>query len=296
MPDEQSVPRLAVIGAGKVGATLARLAHAAGYRVSAVYSPTTAHAADLAARVDAQVAGSAEEALHHADLVLLTVPDDAIGPVAASLRNADWQGRALVHTSGAASLDVLEPVAAAGAMTGSLHPAFPFADVEQSVRELPGAAFALESSHEHLRGWLHDLVSALHGQVIDIPPGGKARYHAALVIASNYSVILYAAAQRLLASLGADDAASSAALQTLMTATLHNIAQQGIPWALTGPLTRLDLGTIQKHLAALDDEVMRTTYRDLARLGYPVLKARGLDVTAIEMILGQDEDHAFNNS
>ncbi len=296
MPDAPSRPRLAIIGAGRVGSTLARLAHAAGHSVISVYSPTAAHATELARRVDARTAPTAADALQGADLILLTVPDDAIRPLATSLRHADWQGRAAVHTSGVASLDVLEALVAAGAMTGSLHPAFPFADVEQSVRELPGAAFAIEASHERLLGWLCDLVSAFDGQAIPIPPGGKARYHAALVIASNYTVVLYAAAQRLLASLGADEAASAAALQTLMAATLRNINEQGIPWALTGPLTRSDLGTIQKHLAALDDDVMRSAYRELARLSYPVLKARGVDVSPIEMIIGQDEDHAFNNS
>lgn len=281
-------PTLSFIGAGKVGQTLAVLWQRAGYSIQSVYSPTKAHAQQLAERVGAAVADSPQEAASAAEIVFLTVPDDAIAPVAAELVTVGWQGQGVVHTSGAASLDKLEVLAAVGARTGSLHPAFPFAKVEEAVRELPGAAFATESSHEKLGSQLSELVAALNGTEIVIPQGGKAAYHAALVMASNYTVTLYAVAERMLAALGADKEASATALNALMLGTVKNLVQVGTPWGLTGPLTRADGGTIEAHLQAIDDDEIRAAYVQLARLTMPMLRERGVPLAQLEKTL---QDH-----
>ncbi len=282
-------PTLSFIGAGNVGQTLAILWQQAGYTIESIYSPTTAHAQQLAERVGANVVDSPQEAARAADIVFLTVPDDAIAPVAAELLNVDWQGRSVVHTSGAASLDKLASLTAVGAHVGSLHPAFPFAKVEEAVRELPGAAFATESSDEELRLQLSELVAALNGTEIVIPPGGKAAYHAALVMASNYTVTLYAVAERMLAALGADKEASATALNALMLGTVKNLVQVGTPWGLTGPLTRADVGTIEAHLQAIHDDEIRAVYVQLARLTMPMLRERGVPLAELERILQDGE-------
>ncbi len=281
-------PALSFIGAGKVGQTLARLWHAAGYDIVSVYSRTAAPAQELADATGASAVQSALDAAADGDVVFLTVPDDAIAEVAEGVAPVEWQGRAAVHTSGAASLDKLAPLHEAGAMVGSLHPAFPFADVEKSIRNLPGAAFATEASHSQLQALLTQLVAAIQGVEIRIPAGGKATYHAALVIASNYTVTLYAIAERLLATLGADESASAQALSAIISATVNNLVQVGTPWALTGPLTRADVGTIQAHLEALDDDDIRAAYVQLARLTLPMLRERGVPLAEIERILQEN--------
>lgn len=283
-------PAIGVIGPGKVGVTLARLWSKAGYAVTTVYARRNSEAEWLAAYVNGEAVMHPADVLRRCDLTMLTVPDDAIQPVAESLAG-DWQGKAVVHTSGAHDLYALESLARRGAMTGSLHPAFPFADVETAMAGLRGAAFAVEASDERLHDWLVKMVEAIDGHVIEVPPGKKALYHAALVIASNYSVVLYAAAEGLLTGLGADEVAADAALNALMTATVENLKTQGIPDALTGPLTRADTGTLDAHLNALADqpELVRL-YIALARLAYPVLRARGVDTDLIERQLRQGND------
>jgi len=277
-------PRLSFIGAGKVGNTLARLYYAAGYEITAVYSRTQCHAEQLAQVVNAKAAHTAEAAAD-SDLVFLTVPDDAIASVAAGLLDAEWQNRAVIHTSGALSIDILQILAAQGAMLGGLHPVFPFADVEYAIKNLHGAVFAVESSHPQLHRWLRELIVAVDGQAIEIPTGKKAVYHLALVFVSNYTVTLYATAQQLLDSIGADKAITNAALVTLLQATVLNIRQQGIPDALTGPLVRADQNTIQAHLRSIDDATLRSVYRGLAQLSYPMLAQRGISTHLIEQIL-----------
>ncbi len=231
-----------------------------------------------------------------ADLVLLMVPDDAIRATAALL--VGFSGKAVVHTSGAHDVTALAVLAEQGIMVGSLHPAYPFADVENAIRGLAGTTFAIETENTHLRGWLRNIVAALSGNVILIPMGKKALYHAALVIASNYTVTLYSVAETLLMQLGAEKVTADQALNTLIAGTVENLLSNGLPEALTGPLIRADVGTIAAHLQALEtvDENLVEVYRQLARLTYPLLQARGVALDEIERVLEQDVDDAYHSS
>lgn len=281
-------PLLCVIGAGRVGTALATLLHAAGYAVSAVYSRTPASAAALAQQVGAAAAQSAAAAALAADLILLTVPDDAVGEATAALAGLNLRGRGAVHTSGALSASVLDPLRAAGASVGSLHPAYPFA-ARGADTSLVGVTFAVEAADEPLRGWLVDVVAALGGNVLNIPPGGKPVYHAALVLMSNYTVTLYALALRLLTGLGADETACQQALNALLAATTANLSALGAPDALTGPVVRADRGTVAAHLDALcrADADAAQAYRLLARLTLPLAAARGVDTEPLRRLLDE---------
>ncbi|HEX2621323.1 MAG TPA: DUF2520 domain-containing protein [Phototrophicaceae bacterium] len=284
-------PTIGFIGVGKVGSTLAQVWSKAGYRITSVYSRTQAHAITLASQVQAISVATPKEIVQSSDLIVLTVPDDEIESVADSLSGENWQDKAAIHTSGAHNLHSLDKLAAQGAMTGTLHPAFPFASVATALKQLSGATFALEASHDVLREWLQGLVIATGGNSLLLSPENKTLYHAALVIASNYTVTLYAAAERLLTGLGASQTIVDQALNTLVRATVENIQHQGVPAALTGPLVRDDSGTIQGHLTALHqiDPEIEHVYRHLARLTYPLLLARGVAVDNIEFILQKNE-------
>ncbi|MCA0453294.1 MAG: DUF2520 domain-containing protein [Chloroflexi bacterium] len=291
-------PSLGFVGAGKVGTTLARLLHERGYDVGYVYSRHSPHAQGLANGVEARVAASVREVALYCDLVFLTVADDAVQSVATGIHDVPLAGKGVVHTSGMHDAALLHALADQGAMIGCLHPAFPFATVEDSVLRLPGSTFAVQASDKLLREWLDDIVRALSGQVIYIAEGKKALYHSALVFASNYGVTLYAIAQRLLGVTGASSAAADKALNALVTGMVRNIEAQGIPNALTGPLLRGDVNTITAHLEALrgEDTQLQDLYMRLAEQTLPLVEARGVDTTAIKTILRRAMGDADNNT
>jgi len=77
--------KIGVIGAGVLGSALARLLAARGYPVVAVSSRRLERAETLAVAVGAEAHRLPHEVAVRADLTLLTLPDDQIGPVAAEV-------------------------------------------------------------------------------------------------------------------------------------------------------------------------------------------------------------------
>ncbi len=291
-------PIIGFIGIGKVGAVLARLLYERGFTIAAVYSRNRINVEVLGNSVGAKVAVYGADVALVVDLLFLTVPDDAIESVAAELAALDLRGKAVVHTSGVHEASVLNSLASRGGLVGSLHPIYPFADVEQSVLGLRGAAFGLQADSDILHHWLKDIVTALDGQVLMIARGQKALYHSALVFASNYGVTLYAIAIRLFGQLGAESEVSTLALNTLMVGMVRNLQAQGVPDALTGPLVRGDTGTVEAHLKALQmaDPKLADLYVRLAQQTLPLVAARGIDTGLIETILRKKMDDAHNHT
>lgn len=286
-PDDQPTssersarPTLAIIGLGRVGMVLGRALHAAGYTIVAVSSRDDAKADATAALFGAQ-ATSPTAAARAADLTLLTVSDDAIGVVAAELAAADaWQpGTFVVHASGASPARVLAAATTCGAQIGAFHPLGAFATPTAALPD--GITFAIEATAP-LHPLLWQMALDLGGRPFNLAPDDKTLYHAAAVIASNYTVTLAAVATELFERLGATPEQGLQALLPLMRTTLDNLEQQGLPDALTGPLVRGDVGTVWRHIQALDRTAphIGLLYRALAQGTLPLAQRRGLAADA----------------
>src|SRR4051794_27497291 len=125
-------PSIAIVGPGALGSAVARALHASGYTVAEIVSRDNAaslrHARELARVVGAR-ATTFTQARLDADVVWLCVPDDAIADCARVLarrRDVEWRGRIVLHSSGALSSSLLQPLARRGAAIGSLHPMMTF--------------------------------------------------------------------------------------------------------------------------------------------------------------------------
>ena len=272
--------RIGFIGAGRVANALAPALELAGFTISAIASRSEMSSARLASRLQGAISvATAQDVVDTCDLVFLTVPDNATRDLAATI---NWQaGGAVVHTSGALSREALAAAEAQGAATGSLHPLQTFAGPAFSnaaEQNLKGIVFALEAKTA-LRDTLLALVEALGGSVIELRPEDRVLYHASAVLVSNYVITLVKLASDLWQRLDRDQAAAVQALLPLLKATVANIETTPLKDALTGPVARGDLGTIESHLAALAEESPETEeiYRVLAGKTVPLaLEQSGL--------------------
>jgi len=269
--------KLGFIGAGVVGTALATRLKEKGYSIAGVCSRTPASAKRLADRLDCPIYAKQELAAR-ADLVFITTPDDVIGQVASEV---SWRpGQWVVHCSGAASVDILEPARKPGAKTGTFHPLQTFADADQALKNLAGSTFALEAEGE-LFAFLKEMAEALEGRWLVLRPEDKVLYHVAAVFACNYLVTLVKLATDLFRTFDVPPREATQALLPLLRGTLNNLELIGLPHCLTGPIARGDLGTVQKHLEALARcaPELVSVYTELGRRTIPLALEKGkLDV------------------
>jgi predicted short-subunit dehydrogenase-like oxidoreductase (DUF2520 family) len=282
----RGLPRLGFVGIGAVGTTLAWGLAARGYPVVALASRTSA-AAWLAERLPGcRAVSSPREVAELADLVLLTVPDDAIAAVAAAI---PWHpGQAVVHCSGAAPALVLAVAGERGALYGSFHPLLSIprarpAHADEMLARLADCTFAIEAP-EPLAALLAAMADRLGARTVFLREQDRIPYHLAAVLVSNYPVALVAAAADLWARFGVSREEALAALVPLLRSTVTNLEALGLPASLTGPLARGDVGTVRAHLewlagkgedAAVNRDLLSRTYRLLGLLSLPLAEAKG---------------------
>ena len=242
------------VGAGAVGSTLARAMVECGFEIRAVAAKNIAHAQALAARLPLgmAVALTPEQVALHCDLVFLAVTDGVIEPLAEFL---PWQGgQSVVHFAGAKGSAALVAAQRSGARVAALHPlmSFPRTTLDSPapslLDKLRGCCWSLETQDVALSTHLHYLVGRLGGYVLTLDAKNRLPYHIAAVFGSNYVVALVAAACELLEMCGLGREESLRALLPLVRSSVENLAELGIPQALSGPVARGDAGTIASHL------------------------------------------------
>jgi predicted short-subunit dehydrogenase-like oxidoreductase (DUF2520 family) len=275
MSARSSSLRIGFIGAGQLATPLAwNLAHARHCIVGAA-SRSLASAQRLAEGIAGAKAYDAPQQLaDDADLVLIAVPDDAIATVAKSVL---WQARhGVVHCSGATEVAVLAPAAAAGASIGGFHPMQSFTNTEAAMQSLPGCTVAIEADGP-LLDLLTRMAEALGCNPIRLPAGARALYHASGSFASSFLVGLLNDALDLWSAFGVPREDAFRALLPLMKGTVAAIEANGPIRSLAGPIARADVGTVERHVAALRAGApeLLSTYFDIARRSLAIADAKG---------------------
>ena len=274
--------QIGFIGAGRLGKALAWSFTAAGLRVTAVASggdpsgtvsrSTSAH--DLAAAIPGCEAMAAQAVVDRCDLVFLATPDTAIAAACAALR---WRpGVSVVHCSGVTEVDALSAARDQGANIGGFHPMQTFGDPAAAVVSLPGSTITIEAE-EPLNATLVALVGQLNCRVNRLPPGMRARYHASAGFTSQFINALFAEAARVWESWGATEAEALQAMLPMARGTLASIESAGIARGMPGPVSRGDVGSVEKHVAALAalSEHSLDFYRTLCASTIPLAVERG---------------------
>jgi len=247
-------PKIAVVGAGKVGSALALLLNQQGYPVNGVASRSITSASRVAEQLNVPATTKPAEVTAGAEVVFITTPDRVIAQVAAEIeeRGGFKPNQVVFHTSGAHAADEVGAARRSGALAASLHPLQSFADVKMAMENLPGSYFALEGDQEALP-LAEQIVKDLGGKSFFIAAKDKPLYHAAACIASNYLVSLMHFATGLYSRFGLTREEAFAALYPLVRGTINNISQVGPASALTGPVARGDGPTLAGHLEAFKE-------------------------------------------
>lgn len=251
-----------VIGLGRLGSALAAALATSGTPVLVASRRPIADALRDVAGIEVV---TAEALLTRCETVFLAVPDRAVPEAAAAL---PWRpGQEAVHHGGALGLDALAAATARGAVPGCLHPlqTFPAGGRPPEALALFDGIVCGVEAPEPLGSRLEALAARLGARTVRLEGVDRALYHAAAVLASNDVVALMAAAARTWALAGLPAEAAREALAPLLFASARNVGALPLERALTGPIARGDVATVERHLRALASAPdLAALYRALA--------------------------------
>ena len=254
-----------IVGTGRVGAVLGAALQQAGHHIVAVSGVSELSRGRAAALLPGIPITSVEEVVTRAELVLLTVPDDVLpGLIAGLTATSSWQaGQLVVHTSGRYGTAIFDAAAGHHVLGLALHPAMTFTGTSMDLLRLVDCCFGI-TAPVPLRPVAEALVMEMGAEPVWIEERDRPMYHAGLSHGANHLVTLVAQAMQVVGSAGVQE--PQRLIAPLLHAALDNALRLG-DGALTGPVSRVDAGTVAAHLAQLGEQTpdIRPTYVALAR-------------------------------
>jgi predicted short-subunit dehydrogenase-like oxidoreductase (DUF2520 family) len=278
--------RVGVVGTGRAGAVLGAALRRSGHEVVACSARSDISRVRAEALLPGVPIVSVAEVARACDLLLLAVPDDALGDVVASLASDVRAGQIVMHVSGRHGLEILGPLRGVTAL--AVHPVMTFTGTSLDLERLDDCPFGVTATAEGIPV-ASALVLEMGGDPVEVSDEWRTLYHAALAHGANHLVTLVAQTLDLLAAAGVSEPERIA--RPLLMAALDNALREG-DHALTGPVARADHATVRAHLDELGDTSVARTYRALARATVERALAAGTlgadDVQMLYAALGEE--------
>jgi predicted short-subunit dehydrogenase-like oxidoreductase (DUF2520 family) len=259
--------KIAIVGAGRLAATLAPALLSTGHTITEIVARHDAsslrRARTLARKLGAQSVVP-ENAQLNAKLIWFCVPDGKIREAAERLVDAgEWKGKIAFHSSGALSSDELNSLRKRGAGVASVHPLMTF--VRGSRPGLRGVPFALEGDRSAI-SVARQITNGFHAKPFVIRKHDKALYHAWGTFASPLLIALLATTEQVARASGVSIPIARKRMLPILNQTLANYAVLGPAQAFSGPIVRGDAEVVRRQLSPLKKvPEARRVYLALAR-------------------------------
>ena len=241
------------IGAGRVGCSIGKYLSESGIQITGYYDTAEEYAATAASFTSSKNFTLLSDLVSQCTLLFLTTPDSSIVHTWEAIRPLPISGKIISHCSGALPSDAFTGIEETNASGCSLHPMLPFSDRFHSYKPLKNAFFTIEGQDLAVQT-VSDLFTGLGNTICRIQGECKPKYHTAASILSNQVVAVLDTGYRLLEECGFTREAARNATKELVRQNIENIIQQDCIAALTGPIERNDIQTVQKHLNCLTQE------------------------------------------
>lgn len=281
--------KIGFVGAGRAGCSLGkyftRKAAQADVTVTGYNSIVEEEARWAAEFTGSSVFERIEDVIAASDAIILSTPDGAIKKVWDTIDKKNLTGKMICHLSGSLSSDVFSEIDTYGGYAISIHPMFAFSNKDSVYQQLDSVSFTLEGHPYAVNAW-QQLLDALGNRSVVIDQAKKPKYHAAASILSNQVIAVLATGYELLEECGFSEKEARTFSAALVRDNVEHVIVDGCVSALTGPIERGDVGTVQKHLQELNDtqkEMYRVCGSKLLELAE--CKNPQTDYAALESVL-----------
>ena len=197
--------------------------------------------------------------IKEADIYLIAISDDAISEVSEFLVGKKGL---MAHTSGSIPMNALPNKH----RRGVFYPLQTFSAIRKvNFKEIP---ICIEAENKEDNELLNELASVISDKVIQIDTDQRKALHLAAVFANNFTNHMYHAAQEICIQ----NDVSFGLLFPLIKETAAKIQDLSPLDAQTGPASRNDTGTLEKHLSQLKNKKHKKIYTLLSE---SILKTYG---------------------
>ncbi|MCH7497170.1 MAG: DUF2520 domain-containing protein [Candidatus Marinimicrobia bacterium] len=235
--------KLALIGLGRVGVPLLAALRKAEYAV------------DTFTRQQTEMGEHRDLSAY--DLAFLTVPDQELPSLVSGVEHMPRTG--VVHTSGQVRNANL------GQHVSMFHPVMSFRGGE-SAAIFTGCPIGISARDEALL-LLFSVAGRMGARPFEVDETRKETYHLAVMFASVFPYILLLTARELAAECGIPAHQAAAVLGPIFGQAERHLAASSPSGGLTGPVSRGDSATIERHMHVLEAHPqLRKLYRQLTEL------------------------------
>ena len=238
-----------LVGSGNVATHLGIALQNCNYNIVQVYSRSIENAKKLAQKLNTNFTNDLTQ-LETADLIIVSVNDDAISTILSKLKNI-----AIVHTSGSIGMDIFE---LNFSDFGVFYPLQTFNTyIELTISEIP---FCIEGNSKAFEKQLVEIAKNLSSNVITMNSAQRQQLHIAAVFANNFSNHMYSIADDLLTEEDID----FKVLLPLIKQTIAKINTNKPKAIQTGPAKRKDIKIMQKHINLIQQEDIKELYQKIS--------------------------------
>ncbi len=238
-----------LVGSGNVATHLGIALQKGNYPIAQVYSRSIENAKTLAKKLNTDFTNDLTQ-LKTADLIIVSVNDDAISKVLSQLKNT-----AIVHTSGSVGLDVFNDNFS---NCGVFYPLQTFnKELNLNISEIP---FCVEGSSQAFEKQLTTIAKTLSNNVVIMDSLQRKQLHIAAVFACNFSNQMFSIADALLAEKNID----FEILLPLIKQTISKLETNKPKAVQTGPAKRNDSNIIQEHIDQIQNKEIKELYQKIS--------------------------------
>lgn len=273
---------IGIIGAGKVGVSLGKYLVENKICVRGFYSRTKESANEAAKFTQTNAYDTIGAVVTESDVLFITTSDDSIENMWEQIKTMDLTGKIVCHFSGVLSSEIFEGIENSGGTCCSVHPVHAFSDKFTSYMNFNTAHVVIEGM-ENAVVTMKSLFEKLGHCVHTISTQNKAKYHAAAAICSNHVLALLNGSFKLLEECGFNEQSARDMLSPLIQGNIASALNKGCVGALTGPIERNDIETVEMHLNALKDNFVEDAYLSTAALLIELAKEKNPDRCYDEM-------------
>lgn len=286
--------QIGIIGAGKVGCSVGKYLQEndalrkAGYHITGYAGRRKESVEEAATFTGTTPFYLLSELVEKNDIVCIATPDSQIKTVWEQLCKFSLEGKIVCHFSGSLSSDLFTGREKKGVSACSVHPMYAFSNRFTSYEQLNTVKLTIEGDPEAVAVF-REIWNLCGNETGVVSTEKKMQYHAAAAIASNLMIGLYAKSVRLLEDCGFAGEEAEKFLRPLVENNIRRMLESSPEEALSGPVERNDVETVQKHLQTLQGSD-RTVYLALSEEVLSVAKKKNpqRDYKELERLLRED--------